>query len=204
MRWVTRTADIMPSLEAARDLFQAEGVLALADLLRDLLAERGGVLPPKSDFAPERIKHFLPNVILLDFAGAEDAVFRLAGENVVARFGGNPKGRRYKDFVEPRRRDSVAQSFRLCLDTPCAMHIEMIQTFKSGKSMLCEVLGFPFAASPGSETRTMIFVDCVVETPVRYALNREQMTYTTALRRTFIDLGFGAPEGFQEPTQQNP
>lgn len=87
--------------------------------LRDLLAlwnEKRGfrAMPSRADLGVTALKPWLGNLALIDVSGEGEAVFRLCGTNLHARFGGEVT-RRDVTALGPE----IGESFCACLEWAC-------------------------------------------------------------------------------------
>lgn len=202
MNWTIRPALSIPSLVAARPRFRSDIVRGLEELFSAMIDEAGGTIPPRAALDPARMPSLLPHAILYQFDESGDLIFRVVGENLVARFGFNPKDRPYTIFVHPDRRETAMQAFRVCAEHRCAMHLDIVQRFRTGRTVDCDVLGVPLAAEAGAaHVSHLLFVDCVVGSTTRYVPPDDGMTFLQVRERAFIDLGFGTPPGFEDRIQ---
>ena len=145
------------------------------------------------------LKGDLANVILYDLVDREDLVYRLVGEAIKKRFGYNPDGRSYLEFVQPERRQSALRAFCLCADTPCAMHVLVRQGFLKDGYADCEVLGVPLADKEGDrEGRFLLFVNRILESHNAPARDLRDLQVADIHSRRFVDIGFGCPSGFYD------
>lgn len=145
------------------------------------------------------LKGDLANVILYDLVDREDLVYRLVGEDIKKRFGYNPDGHSYLEFVQPERRQSALRAFCHCADTPCAMHVLVRQGFLKNGYADCEVLGVPLADKEGDrEGRFLLFVNRILESHNAPARDLRDLQVADIHSRRFVDIGFGCPSGFYD------
>lgn len=199
IRWRRRPAETCDDLSALGALLISDTARRLADIYSARLDEANGAVPTKESFPSWMLKGDLANVILYDLVDREDLVFRVVGEAIKARFGFNPDGRSYLEFVPPERQKSALQAFRLCADTPCAMHVLVRQGFANGGHADCEVLGVPLAENEGDrDGRFLLFVNKVIESANAPAQDLRDLQVAEILSRRFVDIGFGCPAGFHD------
>ena len=171
----------------------------LAEVYEAHLADSNGTVPTKESFPSWMLKGDLANVILYDLVDRQDLVFRVVGEAIKKRFGFNPDGRSYLEFVAPERRESALRAFRLCADTPCAMHVLVKQGFANGGHANCEVLGVPLAEKEDDrDGRFLLFVNRIIESSDAPAQDLRDLKVAEILSRRFVDIGFGCPAGFHD------
>lgn len=77
----------------------------------------GLAIPGRADIDPERIKEILPHVLLVDvLADPLDFRFRLAGTDVVERYGQELTGRRLSEIDVDGKYDQIFAEYRLTVD----------------------------------------------------------------------------------------
>lgn len=197
--WRLQKAQSVPSLAAAKPLATTNGARDLMAYFEELLRLSGGQAPTKASFDPMRIAPHLDCVILYGFDEADEPVFRLIGEDAKRRIGHNPLGTRYGDYIHPERRDAALAAFRVCRRLPCAMFVDILQQFESGRLAHCEVTGIPLKENQGdAEAAYTLFLNCLTgEAPV-YRSSPDALRFLSVRSRTFIDLGFGTPDDFED------
>ncbi len=199
LRWRKQAAVSAPSLSALRPSLTTDAVLRLLDIYDQHLSEADGGVPSKSRFRSWQLGGTLANSILYDFVERDDLIYRIVGEEIKARFGLNLDGHSYLDFVPPERRASALEAFRLCADTPCAMHVQIEQRFDGGLTALCEVLGVPLTEHESDrQARYLLFVDELMGDTSLRGRKRGVMQSAHIVSRCFVDVGFGVPQDFHD------
>jgi len=196
--WKPRKAHAVGDLAAARPLAMTDGTRDLIDYCEELMGQSGGRAPTKSAFDPIRLAR-PPYAILHEFDQAGDPVFRLIGEDARQRIGHNPVGTRYGDYIHPERREAALAAFHVCRRFPCAMIVDILQQFDSGRLARCDVMGVPLMRrADDDEAAYMLFLNCRVDQAPVYRSKQDSLRFLSVRRRTFIDLGFGAPDRFED------
>ncbi len=199
LKWRRQAADSCPSLTTLRPSLETDTTLRLLDIYDQHLTEAQGGIPTKGRFQSWQLGGALANSILYDFVERDDLIYRIVGEEIKARFGFNPDGRSYLEFVPPERKASALEAFRLCADTPCAMYVQIEQQFEGGLSVLCEVLGVPLAEQESdSDARYLLFVNDLVGGKSIRNMKRGVMHTAQIVSRCFVDVGFGVPGDFHD------
>lgn len=199
LKWRKQAADTCPDLPSLKPRLATATASRLVDIYAEHMSETERVFPTKSAFRLWQLGSDLANSILYDFTNRDQLIYRVVGEEIKARFGFNPDGRSYLEFVAPERRASALEAFQHCADTPCAMHVRIRQHFESGRRALCEVVGVPLADNPGEATaRYLLFVDKLVEDEDVRVGERGVMLYAQIVSRCFVDIGFGVPGDFKD------
>lgn len=191
-------AGTIDSLDAVPPILRTDaGRLWLSAYARQI-DELGGRPPRKSEFKPWLLRGALASTLLFDVTDSGNPIFSIVGDTVVHRFGRNPVGRPYREFVRPERLRSALKSFQHCAEYPCGMLVLVRQCFESGLYMRCEAFGLPLLNDAGTRASHLVFTDAVVDAEKTLGANRGEMIYANVIARSFIDLGFGCPDDFED------
>lgn len=166
---------------------------ALAKHWETLPKSDGGLLPRRSDLRPESVPGLLPNMVMFEVLSRDFVRFRLVGTAVVARYGEDPTGANYLDYVAPEMRNQSAMAFWAMQAQPCGMWGISRQDYAGGKSIRSEAIGFPVLGSPG-EPVILLFQQVAVEKPTHLNTREDELLRHVIEQRQFIDIGAGVPE----------
>lgn len=158
--------------------------------LRDGCGDR---VPDWTEMDPAAIKPALPFVLLHDLGTPDSSIIRLAGTAMVDRYGFDPTGRNYLDFVSEDRRETAYRELIRTSTHPCGMRVVVEVRYVSGKRTVAESLGYPFTGRNGQPL--MMFVDEMTEEPVHDLDQRSKPMEVFLVReRDYVDVGFGTPD----------
>jgi hypothetical protein len=203
--WTRCQAMALKDMEAAHARFTAPGVRALVQVFRDQAARTGSTRIIKAEFDPTRLGRWLDFAVFYDLSDSGNVTFRLVGEILKRRFRSNPTGRSYLDFVAPERRASALRAFHACANQPCAMGVQMRQTFTSGRQTECESFGVPiFETAADDRAAYLLFIDQPVDEARDWLASDRAMVHYHLRQRCFVDLGYGTPDGFFDLVQPPP
>lgn len=198
-KWVYREAPVVAGLGDLERMLVSEPARHLVRVYQALLEENDGSLPERSGFDPTSLRGHMANAVLYDVTDPEKVQFRIIGENMKRHFNINPIGRCYLEFVPEERRSHALAAFRNCADIPCAMLSRTIQMFASGVQRYCEAVGVPLmGADPDGPATHLLFMDSPTTFGVAKTVDDSPFRYAQLLERHFVDLGRGAPAGFQD------
>ncbi|WP_416897684.1 MAG: PAS domain-containing protein [Minwuia sp.] len=156
------------------------------------LRDACGGVPPRRDFDPAEIKAALPFIVLHDMGEPGKSIMRLCGTGIAERFGLDPTGRDYMEFVSEERRPSAYRELITTASHPCGMRIIIEARYRSGRRTLAESIGYPLTGSKGQPM--MLFVDQLIE---RLAPDLNQRAQPLAIfevrERDYVDIGLGVP-----------
>ncbi len=196
-KWIEKPALRVNSLEAVAPLLKAPGTQALVKAYQDHLDHTAQTIPVKRDFNPLTLGRWVSFCAFLDVRDPEAVVYRLVGETLKERFGFDPTGRSYLEFVPDFRKPIALRAFEECASWPCAMAVMTEQTFESGRQALCEAVGVPvYENATDPRASYLLFIDQPFDMDRYWAMRASKMRYSSLLDRYFIDLGFGTPSDF--------
>lgn len=157
------------------------------------LPKEDGLLPRRADLRPEQVPGLLPNMVMFDCVDRDHFRIRLAGTAVVNRYGRDPTGDNYLDYVSPQYRNISAAALWLMQAQPCGMWGLSQQDYANGQSIRSEAIGFPLLGAPG-DPMILLFQQVAVEKPDLLDTRREELLDHYVVDRKFIDIGAGVPE----------
>jgi hypothetical protein len=184
-------ADSMP-------IYQAPASRQVAEAYAALLAAEGGRLPPKSRLDVTRLARAIPHLVLCAVTRPDRCLYRLAGEEVKRRFGSNPVGLNYYDFVPPERRAHAARAMNMAIEVPCAFRAEIEQTYSNDVVRPVEAVAFPLKSERPDVDGFILFAESSIDPDQRPAGHGARLVGTNVIRRDLIDIGFGVDETFED------
>lgn len=154
---------------------------------------RTGLLPDRSSLDPGAIKHLLPNMMVFDMSRPEAVQFRLAGTEIAERYGFNPTGSDFLDFLNPETREQSRQMLHLAARHPFGVHSALRSRHHNGLIAEIEALTFPFAVARGGPPQ---LATVSVRVPAAAQLDRspDSLSRVEGVGTVFIDLGAGLPD----------
>jgi hypothetical protein len=149
-------------------------------------------LPPRSAFDPLAIPKLLPHIVLHDLRQPGRSIMRLVGTRMVDRFGFDPTGRDYTDFVAPERRGAALSALTAMAWHPCGMRVLLRGEYAGGHAMEAESIGFPLSDDSG-DGRFLVFVDDLTGRPRVWDRRAHPLRTLHVRERIFLDIGAGVP-----------
>lgn len=183
----------MVQQEIQKTAFRSARCQALSDYWWNLRAETPDSVPTRAMIDPGQIKPLLPYLLIHDLATPGMSILRLVGTAIAERFGVDPTGRNYLDFVSPERQADAYQHLYSTATHPCGMRVINRARYQSGKWTVAEAVGFPLRHH-SSGTPMMLFVDDLVE-EVQYDMDQRERPVEMfhIPERDYLDVGFGVP-----------
>lgn len=158
---------------------------------------RTGLLPNRSALDPVDIKPLLPNMMVFDLSRPEEVRFRLAGTEIAERYGFDPTGKDFLDFLDQETREQSRQMLHLAVRHPFGIHSALRSRHRSGLLADIEALSFPFMTGDDGPPQ-LVTVSVRIREPARLDDRPDSLNRVEATGTTFIDLGAGLPEGLQQ------
>ena len=157
------------------------------------------MLPCREEILPEQIFSLLEGITIYSFDEFGEPVFQLVGARPARAHVGNPKGRRYRDFLPPSRLESGLASFTRCREARCGMYVRLLSVMMSGKARQTVAIGLPFRSrgGDGSVTHMMFFQELEAQS---YMFDRtdQELSFQWVRERIFLDLGNGVPDSHED------
>ena len=113
------------------------------------------------------------------------------------RFGFNPTGQDYYQFVPEIRRRYARWAMNMAVATPCGFRAELEQVYSSGDVAIIEVAAVPLLSDEPGVDGFILFADCALTRWQRYRDTVVTLKGANVLRRDLIDLGFGVDADFR-------
>ena len=198
MHWVTRRPFMRVALADSMAIYRAPASRQVAEAYAALLAAEDGRLPPKGRLDVTRLARAIPHLVLCAVTRPDRCLYRLAGEEVKARFGSNPVGLNYYDVVPPERRAHAMRAMNMAIEVPCAFRAEIEQTYSNGVVRMVEAVAFPLKSEQPDVDGFILFAECSIDPGQRPAGHGARLVGTNVIRRDLIDIGFGVDETFED------
>lgn len=199
MAWRKQAASSAGSLAEALAAQDAPVVSEVAELYQELLQDAHGAIPTKDALDPVRLRTSLPYTIIYEITEDKDVIYRLVGQQRTEFHGYSPKGRSYREFVEPDRRESAIAAFLCCADHRCAMRVNMAHIFNDGTKVDALYLGLPFAdPKDPNNIKFLFFIQEPLKDKHRGLQPIERLKFLQLIDRRFVDLGHGVPRDFED------
>lgn len=117
---------------------------------------RGRTVPDRRDIDPAALAALLPKLWLWEYAPEQDDfVCRLAGEEICAVFGRNPRGVPMRDWVPKPVADVARPRYRRVIDEPAICVAKGNSYISGNKQARCERVVTPM--TNGGTTRSVLF-----------------------------------------------
>lgn len=173
--------------------FRSPRCQALCDYWWNLRAETPDGVPTRAMIDPGQIKPLLPYLLIHDLATPGKSVLRLVGTAIAERFGLDPTGRDYMDFVSPERQADAYHHLHATATHPCGMRVINHARYQSGKWTVAEAVGYPLRHH-NTGAPMMLFLDDLVE-EAQYDMNQRERPVELfhIPEREYLDVGFGVP-----------
>lgn len=160
---------------------------------------RGGRVPYRSSFQPERAGRLLSNIVLLEInpgtaadGGEMTTRIRLIGSALRDLADLNVTGLDYLDLVPDR--DYQAQHLMTCLKQPCAAWSLSPVVYDRGYSSLVEITNFPLIDDATEKHLALVLmIEIRNDLPLRQSTGRP-VEMRPAVKKSFIDIGAGVPQ----------
>ena len=153
---------------------------------------RTGNIPRRSTFDPTAVPNLLSEMGIQDLSESGVSRFRLVGTSIVRRYGHDPTGRDYLDYVAPERRDTALKGLLTLARHPCGMRALGINQYDKMKSQIIEIVGFPFLRDDCAGHQ-VIYTAVEIDKTTFNIDDRGEATGLDVLEHRFLDIGFGIP-----------
>lgn len=151
-----------------------------------------GLLPLRSAVNPADIKDILPEITITEWTAPDELRYRLAGTNVVDRYGFDPTGRNLMDLVDAEVRSGLIDNFTRIVGTPCGARSVRREIYKQDFRKLVEHVIFPLD-SEHDDRSLLIGVTGVLKGPDNWVETGTLTTIEHPSELEFIDIGAGVP-----------
>lgn len=135
----------------------------------------------------------LPNTTLLEYVDQDNIIYRIAGENVTARFGFNPTGANFLELIDASIRSAVSDTTKSCLVQRCGLYAVYESQYESGLKRMNESLMLPIRKTLNGDVA--FFLGYHVH---HQATDADAPANQTAIGARWVfgdcvDIGFGVP-----------
>ena len=139
-------------------------------------------------FAP-----LMPNIILIECVGSDQMIYKIAGENIIARMGFNPKGINLLDVLPVKARDISRSIQETIFGYPCGLYCVYENSYASGNRSVTETILLPLSKQPGTQPNLFLTYN-IHHAPTGVAESDGKMKLANRFETgAFIDIGSGAP-----------
>ena len=143
---------------------------------------------PMRLFAP-----LMANITLMERMSHDRVVYRIAGENIIARLGYNPTGNNFFDLLPELRREATIQMCQRILEYPCGYYSTYENEYTSGRRMISESLMLPIRKEEDSETTFVLGYHAHHQGTGIFRPGPKTTLAVTVLESEVVDIGFGIP-----------
>ena len=152
---------------------------------------KDGVLPDRASFNPVRIRHLMPNIVMVEYPNLDDARFRLVGTRLTEYLDFDPTNRSYMALLA----EDAVESFRfvssVLLDTPCGGRFTILARAANGYVLKVELTDLPMTNKTAG-TQIILAHAPVLEVMDRHDESGFQILDIQPV--AWIDIGAGTPE----------
>lgn len=149
-------------------------------------------VPPRRRIWPGAFRPILSCVVMLEWTGARQLIFRLAGTDVVRRFGVELRGLNLFDLLPDPDPLPEPHMLSVACEYPCGAFCELSYSDRHETPAICQMVYLPLADDAGVRTRMIGTITarnqecdpCDAPVLIR-ALRYERVSY--------LDLGAGLP-----------
>ena len=148
--------------------------------------ECDGMVPRRSRFDPSKISPLLPCIAMYEVKSPDEIIYRLAGTEIVERFGQEVTGKNFLDFWKGGERDETARVMNELVKRPCGLFTELFGKSESGKIAKSIAIGFPLLDDNDNCNRLVFYSSGFDPTDVR--IPREDQIRSFEAVSTYINL----------------
>jgi hypothetical protein len=153
----------------------------------------GTVMPARSGIAPESLGRLMADCLVMDFDGeALEPVIRLAGSQVVERWGFEPTGMRFRDCLPGEHADWRVDVIREAVQHPCGMRLVREVMRRHGLAYRAEICFLPVDDDRRGVCQFFAVSDSD-ERPFSVDTRANPAAREGALDITYVDIGAGVP-----------
>ncbi len=135
----------------------------------------------------------LPNITLMERVDNDSIIYRIAGENIIARLGFNPTGQNFLDLIAPSARAETALTNKLGLDERCGHYSVYENQYESGRRMMSESLMLPMRKSQGDDVNLILGYHVHHQATDIALLGARTALGLRWVIAEHVDIGFGVP-----------
>jgi len=139
-------------------------------------------------FAP-----LMPNIILIECLDSDHMIYKIAGENIIARMGFNPKGLNLLDVLPVSARDISKSIQEMLFRYPCGFYFVYENSYASGNRSVTETILLPLSKRLGTQPNLFLTYN-IHHAPTGVTESGGKMKLVNRFETgAFIDIGSGAP-----------
>ncbi|CDO59772.1 hypothetical protein BN1012_Phect1558 [Candidatus Phaeomarinobacter ectocarpi] len=187
------------------DLPAVSNGMELTHVGREMLAYWHGTrgtnpMPDTSQISPKDFRELLPYSRYLSWEAADDLRIRVFGSALSTAFGADLTGTNLLDLMGPDQYDDELAAFKMLHGQPCGSVTIRRSYIAGGGSREIELLHLPVAAisnsGDGMTNGDRIIGSIMLrEVPDHWDGTSDRSKPMDLLERSFIDIGFGVPDG---------
>ncbi|MEQ9518754.1 MAG: PAS domain-containing protein [Parvibaculum sp.] len=147
----------------------------------------------KPDLSMRQLAMCMPNITLMEVHSDQNVVYRIAGDNVIARLGMNPTGHNFMDLIPPGERVATATANRYCLTHPCGIYLVYDNDYSSGRRMVSESLILPLRKSTDEPANLLLGLHIHHEASGFSPIPGETRLLANLRTASYVDIGAGLP-----------
>jgi len=161
-------------------------------------AQTGSDVAAQDQLPMRLMAPLLPNIALLEYVDQDSIIYRIAGENVAARFGFNPAGTNFLDFLDASIRAEISHIYELSLEQRCGLYAVYESQYESGFKMMSESLMLPIRKSLHGEIAFFLGYHVHHQTTDVDIPGIRTVVGTRWVIVDYVDIGFGIPRTVYE------
>lgn len=171
--------------------FRSEKSRMLLDHWQTL--RNNGPVPRAEDIHPGSMKSLLPEIFIFELPDENTVRYRLAGTQVVARMGFEPKGMNLLDFTPPQARAEIGWAFSLvaCHNVGGLAHFSAETDTDQHREL--ELTLLPIVAPQGQAPRILAIATLLAAAPRHMDGGKTRLYGEDVENAILFDIGFGFP-----------
>ena len=150
-------------------------------------------LPGSRELDFTQLAAVLPALSVLDIIDKDHMRYRMAGSDLVVRFGGELTGVNLLDIFAEKSRRALSQSLMEIAVQPCASLCQTSVQYQSGRQSVAQLLAVPIRTSTDLPGR-VILVQRIDKSRVSSAADIVSVIGTEFFSTHYIDIGNGTPD----------
>lgn len=146
-----------------------------------------GPVPHRRRFDPMKVVSLLPCIALYDVVSKNEIICRLAGTELVERFGFELTGMNFLDIWQLEGREETGAIMNAMVTTPCGLIVELAGTSESGQVSKSLAVGFPLLDGEG-ECNRLVFYSTGFDPKDARIAREDKIRSVTVNRSSLIDI----------------
>jgi hypothetical protein len=151
------------------------------------------LIPFRRDFDPVSQGPVLSSYVIHELVSRDMIRIHLAGTLVSTRYGREPTGKNYLDYIADWRKADAARSIFLTCEFPCGLLVAHNSRAQDGSRVLTESFGLPMRDDDGV-ARWVYYQANEINPPEPHTPDRGELAEIDADGEFYIDVGAGIPE----------